>query len=86
MMASALRESLRDAGVTVTNVFPGFTDTDMMATEDVPKARPAADRRAGPRGLGGRGGERLPGPVRPARARAHAVRTSTPSSTSPGAS
>jgi NAD(P)-dependent dehydrogenase (short-subunit alcohol dehydrogenase family) len=40
MMASALRESMRDAGVTVTNVFPGFTDTDMMATEDVPKARP----------------------------------------------
>jgi NAD(P)-dependent dehydrogenase (short-subunit alcohol dehydrogenase family) len=46
MMASALRESMRDAGVTVTNVFPGFTDTDMMATEDVPKASPrqTADR------------------------------------------
>lgn len=40
MMASALRESMRDAGVTVTNVFPGFTDTDMLATQDVPKARP----------------------------------------------
>ena len=40
MMAAALRESLRDANVTVTNVFPGFTDTDMMAAEDVPKASP----------------------------------------------
>jgi NAD(P)-dependent dehydrogenase (short-subunit alcohol dehydrogenase family) len=40
MMASAMRESLRDSGITVTNVFPGFTDTQMMATEDVPKARP----------------------------------------------
>lgn len=40
MMASALRESMRVDGVTVTNVFPGFTDTDMTATEDVPKARP----------------------------------------------
>ena len=40
MMAAALRESLRDSGATVTNVFPGFTDTDMMAAEDVPKAAP----------------------------------------------
>jgi NAD(P)-dependent dehydrogenase (short-subunit alcohol dehydrogenase family) len=40
MMAAAMREAMRDAGVTVTNVFPGFTDTDMMAGEDVPKARP----------------------------------------------
>jgi NAD(P)-dependent dehydrogenase (short-subunit alcohol dehydrogenase family) len=40
MMASALREAMRADGVTVTNVFPGFTDTDMMAAEDVPKARP----------------------------------------------
>jgi NAD(P)-dependent dehydrogenase (short-subunit alcohol dehydrogenase family) len=40
MMAAALRESLRESGVTVTNVFPGFTDTDMMANEDVPKAQP----------------------------------------------
>jgi NAD(P)-dependent dehydrogenase (short-subunit alcohol dehydrogenase family) len=40
MMAAAVRESLRGDGVTVTNVFPGFTDTDMMATEDVPKASP----------------------------------------------
>ena len=39
MMAAALRESLREDGVTVTNVFPGFTDTG-MAVDDVPKARP----------------------------------------------
>jgi len=39
MMAAALRESLRADGVTVTNVFPGFTDTG-MAVDDVPKARP----------------------------------------------
>ena len=46
MMSAALRESLRDDGVTVTNVFPGFTDTDMMSAEDVPKASPrqTADR------------------------------------------
>jgi NAD(P)-dependent dehydrogenase (short-subunit alcohol dehydrogenase family) len=46
MMSTALRESLRDDGVTVTNVFPGFTDTDMMSAEDVPKASPRqiADR------------------------------------------
>jgi len=46
MMAAALRESMRADGVTVTNVFPGFTDTDMMTTEDVPKASPrqTADR------------------------------------------
>jgi NAD(P)-dependent dehydrogenase (short-subunit alcohol dehydrogenase family) len=46
MMAAALRESMREDGVTVTNVFPGFTDTDMMAAEDVPKASPrqTADR------------------------------------------
>lgn len=40
MMAAALRESLRADGMTVTNVFPGFTDTDMLADQDVPKARP----------------------------------------------
>ena len=39
MMAAALRESLREEGVTVTNVFPGFTDTGMVV-DDVPKARP----------------------------------------------
>lgn len=45
MMASALRESTRGDGVTVTNVFPGFTDTDMLATEDVPKASPTETAR-----------------------------------------
>jgi len=40
MMAAAVRESLRSSGATVTNVFPGFTDTDMVTGEDVPKASP----------------------------------------------
>ena len=40
MMASAMREALRDRDLTVTNVFPGFTDTDMLAGQDVPKSRP----------------------------------------------
>ena len=39
MMAAAMREALREDGVTVTNVFPGFTDTGMLM-EDVPKAQP----------------------------------------------
>ena len=45
MMAAAMREALREDGVTVTNVFPGFTDTGMLV-EDVPKAHPrdTADR------------------------------------------
>jgi NAD(P)-dependent dehydrogenase (short-subunit alcohol dehydrogenase family) len=42
MMAAALRESLRDSGVTVTNVFPGFTDTEMVTADQVPKASPRA--------------------------------------------
>ena len=40
MMAAALRESLRADGMSVTNVFPGFTDTDMLTGQDVPKSRP----------------------------------------------
>lgn len=46
MMAAALREAVRDSGLTVTNVFPGFTDTGMLAGEEVPKANPrsTADR------------------------------------------
>lgn len=41
MMANAMREGLRDSDVTVTNVFPGFTDTDMLAGQDeMPKADP----------------------------------------------
>lgn len=40
MMAAAMRESLRADGMTVTNVFPGFTDTQMLSGSDVPKARP----------------------------------------------
>lgn len=40
MMAAAVRESLRTSGAVVTNVFPGFTDTDMLAADDVPKASP----------------------------------------------
>ena len=40
MMGAALRESLAERGITVTNVFPGFTDTDMLADESIPKSRP----------------------------------------------
>jgi len=39
MMAAAMREALLEDGVTVTNVFPGFTDTGMVV-DDVPKAHP----------------------------------------------
>ena len=42
MMASAMRESLRASGATVTNVFPGFTDTAMVTADEVPKASPRA--------------------------------------------
>jgi NAD(P)-dependent dehydrogenase (short-subunit alcohol dehydrogenase family) len=38
MMATALREVGRDQGLVVTNVFPGLTDMDVMADEDVPNA------------------------------------------------
>jgi NAD(P)-dependent dehydrogenase (short-subunit alcohol dehydrogenase family) len=46
MMGAALRESLGERSITVTNVFPGFTDTDMLADESIPKSRPrdTADR------------------------------------------
>jgi len=46
MMAMALREALRVDGVRVTNVFPGFTDTDIILDEAIAKASPrdVADR------------------------------------------
>lgn len=41
MMGMGLRESLRDTGVRVCNVHPGFTDTGMIAYYDIAKASPA---------------------------------------------
>jgi NAD(P)-dependent dehydrogenase (short-subunit alcohol dehydrogenase family) len=40
MLALAVREELRDAGVTVTVVLPGFIDTDMAANFNRQKASP----------------------------------------------
>jgi len=42
LMAVALREALGEAGITVTNVFPGFTDTGMVTDDPVRKATPRA--------------------------------------------
>jgi NAD(P)-dependent dehydrogenase (short-subunit alcohol dehydrogenase family) len=41
MLAAAMREALRADGVRVTSVFPGFTDTDMVRSDDIVKASPA---------------------------------------------
>ena len=40
MMATAMREALRGDGVRVTSVFPGFTDTDIVRSDDIVKASP----------------------------------------------
>jgi NAD(P)-dependent dehydrogenase (short-subunit alcohol dehydrogenase family) len=39
-MGMGLREEVRSAGVKVSNVHPGFTNTDIIATYDIAKAEP----------------------------------------------
>ena len=41
MMAMGLRESMKAHGVKVSNVHPGFTNTDIIADYDIAKAEPA---------------------------------------------
>ncbi len=50
MMTLGLREELRDQGVSVTNVFPGFIRTDMSKDAPMPMAGP---RQVAERGLDG---------------------------------
>ncbi len=46
MLGLGLRESLAPMGLTVTNVYPGFTNTDIIADYDIAKADPVDVARA----------------------------------------